>query len=103
MDETQQPPIPAAPQPTPAPPKSKLAPVLLTAALIAGIALNIRHFRGGPLTREALNKRLAQAIEQTKDSEVVYEDILGEGDAHWDPHPRYPQGTVNCIIWITQV
>jgi len=54
-------------------------------------------------TRQELNERLAQAIQATMSSKVVYEDVQGEGPGYWDPGLRYPQGTVNCIIWITQV
>jgi hypothetical protein len=56
-----------------------------------------------PLTRELINERFAEVIEATADYEVVYEDILGEGEGGWDANPRYPARKVNCFIWLQLV
>lgn len=55
------------------------------------------------LSSAELDQRIARAIEATAGSKVVLEDVLGEGPGSWDPDPRYPNGTVNCIIWLQQV
>jgi hypothetical protein len=51
------------------------------------------------LSRDAINQRFAEVINSTSDVTVVYEDVLGEGPGGWDPNPRYPQKTVNCLVW----
>src|SRR5437016_6253354 len=55
------------------------------------------------LTRELINERFAEVIEATADYEVVYEDILGEGEGGWDSNPRYPARKVNCLVWLQLV
>ena len=45
-------------------------------------------------------QRVRQALERTRGVKVVYQDILGEGPGAWDPDPRYPSDTVNCITWL---
>ncbi|MGZ3686912.1 MAG: hypothetical protein ACXVBW_01345 [Bdellovibrionota bacterium] len=96
---------PTPPPPPPAPPPAHHG-FLFFAALIAlacaGVAI-FHHLRGPALTQTELSARIKKAITDTSNSEVVYEDVLGEGPAHWDSHPRYPGKSVNCIIWITQV
>ncbi len=52
------------------------------------------------LSREVINQRFTELINSTSDVKVVYADVLGEGPDGWDPYPRYPQKTVNCLIWI---
>lgn len=51
------------------------------------------------LSRELINQRFTEAINSTSNVKVVYEDVLGEGPDRWDPNPRYPQKTVNCLVW----
>ena len=55
------------------------------------------------LTRETINERFAAIISNTRQMRVVRDDILGEGKGAWDPDPRYPTDTVNCIIWLQLV
>lgn len=50
--------------------------------------------------RAVLTRKMAEAIERTRDIKVVYQDVLGEGEGAWDPDPRYPTDTVNCITWL---
>jgi hypothetical protein len=52
------------------------------------------------LTSDLINQRLAQAIANSNGFNVVREDILGEGEGAWDPDPRYPNESVNCLTWI---
>ena len=52
------------------------------------------------LSRDVINQRFAELINSTSDLKVVYEDVLGEGPDSWDENLRYPQGTVNCLVWI---
>ena len=47
-----------------------------------------------------INRRFGQALERNRNLPVVYEDILGEGPESWDPDPRYPNGSVNCVTWL---
>src|SRR5690242_18002575 len=54
----------------------------------------------GLLTREIINQRFAAAIDNTRNMPVLREDMLGEGEGAWDPDPRYPTETVNCLIWL---
>ena len=55
------------------------------------------------LTRDALDARLLAAIDATREYEVVYQDLLGEGPGAWHDAPRYPRGRVNCLIWLQLV
>jgi hypothetical protein len=64
-------------------------------------------FSGGPKVipisieqRLDFAKRVKEALERTRNVKVVYQDVLGEGPGAWDPDPRYPAGTVNCITWL---
>lgn len=50
--------------------------------------------------RAVLTRKMAEVIERTRDIKVVYQDVLGEGEGAWDPDPRYPTDTVNCITWL---
>lgn len=52
------------------------------------------------LTRDELNKRMAEAVATTIERRVVLEDVLGEGPGAWDAEPRYPTNKVNCLIWL---
>ncbi|MES1242782.1 MAG: N-acetylmuramoyl-L-alanine amidase-like domain-containing protein [Acidobacteriota bacterium] len=45
-------------------------------------------------------QRVREALERTRGVKVVYQDVLGEGNGAWDPDPRYPTDTVNCITWL---
>jgi len=54
----------------------------------------------GTMGWEEVNRRFGQALERNRALPVVYEDILGEGEGGWDPDPRYPSGSVNCITWL---
>lgn len=51
------------------------------------------------LSRGLINQRFTEAINSTSNVKVVYEDVLGEGPDGWDANPRYPQKTVNCLVW----
>lgn len=44
--------------------------------------------------------RVREALERTRNIKVIYQDVLGEGPGSWDPDPRYPGDTVNCITWL---
>jgi hypothetical protein len=71
--------------PAPAPQTSPLAP---------------KVFPMTPEARQALSRQIHEALERTRDVKVVYQDVLGEGPGAWDPDPRYPTDTVNCITWL---
>lgn len=55
---------------------------------------------GGRMDRDQLNRCLEQSLERHRNVAVVYQDVLGEGSGRWDPEPLYPDGSVNCIIWL---
>jgi hypothetical protein len=50
--------------------------------------------------RRAFIQRVAQALDRTRHMKVVYQDVLGDGQGAWDPDPRYPADTVNCLAWL---
>lgn len=77
--------------------------IFLKQTLNPGLPPHATQSKTAGLTRAELNQRIARAIGATKNSKVVYQDVQGEGAGHWDAGPRYPRGTVNCIVWITQV
>jgi len=54
----------------------------------------------GGMGWEEVNQRFGQALERNIALPVVYQDVLGEGPGSWDPDPRYPAGSVNCITWL---
>jgi hypothetical protein len=63
-------------------------------------APRIESRNGNALTREIVNERFAAVIAKTIHLPVLLEDMLGEGEGAWDPDPRYPTATVNCIVWL---
>lgn len=71
----------------------------LTFAVAQGISPTLSH----AFTREELHQRLKSAINRSMTYAVVLEDILGEGKNAWDADPRYPEKTVNCMIWLQLV
>ena len=56
-----------------------------------------------PLQGDELNQRIAAAIEQTRDLQVVYTDPLGEGPFHFDPDPLLPGDQIDCMTWLQWV
>jgi len=63
-------------------------------------APRIESTNANALTREIINERFAALVANTLHLPVLREDMLGEGEGAWDPDPRYPTTTVNCIVWL---
>lgn len=52
---------------------------------------------------EDFSKRVETAIESTREMKIELTDMLGEGEGAWDDDPRYPTGSLNCMIWLQWV
>jgi hypothetical protein len=50
-----------------------------------------------------INLKIEQALKQNMNSKVVYNDVLGEGENSWDTDPRYPEESVNCVVWFRKL
>ena len=69
--------------------------------LLAGSAVMAQEpAANGGMGWEEVNRRFGEALARNRSLPVVYQDVLGEGPESWDPDPRYPAGSVNCITWL---
>jgi hypothetical protein len=81
------------------PSKGRACGLALLSLLLAGSAAPA----AGQETNPAFNKRIEEALARTRNVQVVYQDVLGEGPGSWDPDPRYPDHQVNCLTWLQLV